>query len=128
KIRMKYKACTELQKHFMLQMLIEIADPKKTSMQEPKGKSATKGRPTKAQTKTQKNKEQSTKRDPSRSERPPTGTTSTSTLNKVPVKAQEKAVMKSHIMEGVKNINLPDLNELPYLNEVDEQDVLPSKM
>ncbi|KAI3904345.1 hypothetical protein MKW92_041190 [Papaver armeniacum] len=46
---------------------------------------------------------------------------------KVPAKAQKKAVKKSHIVHEVKN-DLPDLNELPYLYEVDEQYVLPGKV
>ncbi|KAI3889211.1 hypothetical protein MKX03_006443 [Papaver bracteatum] len=83
KIRMKYEACTELQKHFMLEMLIEIADPSKTNMQEPKGKFASKGRPTLAQTEAQKKIDKSTKRDLSSWERPPTGNNSAIASKKV---------------------------------------------
>ncbi|KAI3900082.1 hypothetical protein MKW98_000982 [Papaver atlanticum] len=120
KIRMKYEACTELQKHFMLKMLIEIADPSKTTMQEPKGKFATRGRPTNAQTKEQKKKDESTKRDLSEWERQCSRTDFTSASKKVPFKAKKKAPVKSHMTDEVKIIDLPDLNVLPNLNDMDE--------
>ncbi|KAI3949626.1 hypothetical protein MKW98_020948 [Papaver atlanticum] len=128
KIRMKYEACTELQKYFMLEMLIEIADPSKTTMQEPIGKFATRGRPTNAQTKAQKKKDESTKRDLSEWERQCSRTTSTSASKKVPFKAKKKALVKSHMTNEVKIIDLPDLNVLPNLNDMNEEDVFPSKV
>ncbi|MCL7025403.1 hypothetical protein MKW94_029183, partial [Papaver nudicaule] len=133
KITAKYEASTDLQKHFMLEMLIEIADPSKTTMQEPNGKFATKGRPTIAETEKQKKLNMSTKRDLSRWERPPAGTTSKTASKKGPVKPQKK-VVKGNIVKKVKSTNVPDLNELPDsnelpdLNEVEEHDTLPSKL
>ncbi|KAI3891552.1 hypothetical protein MKX03_033099 [Papaver bracteatum] len=140
KIRMKYEACTELQKHFMLEMLIEIADTSKTNMQEPKGKFASKGRPTLAQTEAQKKIDKSTKRDLSSWERPPTGNNSATTSKKVkpttskrvqPISKKgrpKKKGVKSHLADEVNIIDLPDLNAPPSLNEIEENDIFPSKL
>ncbi|KAI3902082.1 hypothetical protein MKW92_017345 [Papaver armeniacum] len=136
KIRMKYEACTELQKHFMLEMLIEISDPSKTNMQEPKGKFATRGRPTNAQTEAKKKKDKSTKRDLSSWERPSSGTASAKSSKKVqprkPIKnkvQQRKKTVTSHVEDEV-SIDLPDLNETPNLDVVaeNEHDIPPSKL
>ncbi|MCL7025588.1 hypothetical protein MKW94_009247 [Papaver nudicaule] len=122
KIKVKFEACTDLQKHFMLEMLIEIADPSKTIMQEPNGKFSTKGRPTVAQTEAQK-----------KWERPPAGTASKAASKRGPVKPRKKDV-KGNIVNKVKSTNVPDLNGLldlnepPDLNEVEEHDTLPSKL
>ncbi|XP_026452053.1 uncharacterized protein LOC113352451 [Papaver somniferum] len=125
KIRMKYEACTELQKHFMLEMLIEIADPGKTNMQEPKEKFASRGRPTIAQTEAQKKRDASTKRDLSDWERPSTRKASAAASKKV---QPRKKAMKSHVVgDEFNSIDLPDLNAPPDLNEVAENGVLPSK-
>ncbi|KAI3864944.1 hypothetical protein MKX03_018044, partial [Papaver bracteatum] len=141
KKRIKYETCTELQKHFMLGMLIEIADPSKTNMQEPRGKFATKGRPTIAQTEAQKKKYNSTHMDLSWWERPSAKTTSTAASKKVPVKPKKVSVKPKkvlvnprkkageyNVVDEAESIKLFDLNELPDLNEVEEHDIFPSKL
>ncbi|KAI3873160.1 hypothetical protein MKX03_002406 [Papaver bracteatum] len=139
-IRMKYEACTELQKHFMLEMLIEIADLSKKNMQEPKGKFASKGRPTLAQTEAQKKIDKSTKRDLSSLERLPTGNNSATASKKEkpttskrvqPISKKgkpKKKGVKSHLADEVNIIDLSDLNAPPSLNEIEENDIFPSKL
>ncbi|KAI3908134.1 hypothetical protein MKW92_031058 [Papaver armeniacum] len=128
KIKMKYEACTELQKHFMLEMLDRNCRSGQNKYARTRRKICVVGRPTIAQTK-HKRREMHLQRGIFPIGKYRHGKAKERSKKVQPKKVQpRKKAMKSHVVgDEFNSIDLPDLNAPPYLNEVTENGVLPSK-